>query len=248
MTVTNRLVQRGHIDRWALTGCDLQRVRKSHGVSVHRLALSMGVSVYRVEQLEGQPRTTRETVVRYLAAVDDGWRNPDPPMSAEQKQAWNERRDAERQRERERQHERYQRKHDVRDQEHEHRDRWYVFLREFKANAPAAFLAHCLEVAEEPQPDSVGEELTALYERLAREHHVTYPLAALVRELEARAWFVRAGRREVLVQVRDRPARGHRPAPPRMGTALVPTFDVWCSLSPYGRWLAQAQEAMHGAV
>jgi hypothetical protein len=237
----------GQIDRWALTGISLQRVRRALQVDVYRLSLCMGVGVWRVEQLEAQERTTRESAERYLSAVVAAWRTK-PQMTAEEIQAMNKRRDAERERDRQRQHERYQRKHQERDQEQEHREHWSRFLAAFKAGAVAAFIEHCTEPADQVQPDSVGEELAALYERLAREHRARANVAELVRELERRGLMMRAGSVEVLVQVRDRPARGRRPGPTRMGTALRPSYEVWCQLSAFGRRLVQALDAAPGAV
>ena len=240
----NRRIQYGQIDRWALSGATLARHRLAHQVGADRLAAAMGVSIHRIEQLERQARTTRATVSRYLAALDEAWPNPAPPMTAEQIQAREERWAAERQRERER----YQAKHEARDQEHEHRDRWYAFVRAFKAGAVAAFVDHCLEPAGEVQADAVGEGIADMYAHLAREHHVRAGVADLVRELEARGLLVRAGSVEVLVPVRDRPVRGRRPGPPRMETGRRPAFEVHCRLTDFGKRLAQAQEAMPGAV
>jgi hypothetical protein len=196
----------------------------------------MAVSPSRVDQLERQDHVQAATARRYLDAVDRAWLEPAAPVTADQIEAMNQRRDLERQRARDR----YQERHDVRDQEHAHRERWPAFLRAFRASAPAAFIEHCIEPADQVQPDSVGEELADLYERLAREHRARANVAELVHELEARGLMMRAGSVEVLVQVRDRPARGHRPGPPRMGTALRPSYEVWCKLSAFGRRLAQA--------
>jgi hypothetical protein len=237
-----RQVQRGRIDRWALSGRSLQSLRQALQVDMLRLAAAMGVSWYRVEQLEAQARVTRETAERYHAAVIEAWQGRTRQLPIEQKRARDERRELERQRERER----YAGRHQARDQERDDRERWTAFLREFKAGAVAAFCDQCIEASDDVQPDAAGEELADLYQQLAREHHARASVAELVQELERRGLMMRAGSVEVLVQVRDRAARGQRPGPPRMSTAHRPAYDVWCRLSPFGRRLALELE--HGAA
>ena len=227
---------------------------------------SMVVGRDRVAHLEQQLSVTRETALRYLAAVHDvarevAQRELDEAhgrasrASVDLYNFKSEARREERRRDAERHREAYERKHEERDERHDHEKTWRAFVPQFKRNPVDAFASFCLEPADDVQPDDVGDQVGLLFAQLARDHHVARALPDLARELEARGLLVRTGYRKIVMRVAAPRVRGRRPEPPRLDAGRVPVFAVHCRLTDFGRRLVQElmpatgdQEAVLGAV
>jgi hypothetical protein len=210
-----RRITRGRIDRWALSGGDLRRLRRALDIKDYEVAFAMGHGYYRQDQLEKSPRVLKETATRYLSAIAQVWRERiemSPEELAErdaQAQAdlveYNRQREAERSREKERTVERRQ-EHDA---EREWRERRKEFMARLQAEwgkPEPVFCDYCLEPSAAPIPEA---ELSHAYDLLVRAVTWTNPKTGGTRrpwtefkdlqaELVRRGWARQASYRQVV--------------------------------------------------